>query len=66
MKVIIVGGVAGGASCAARLRRMDEEVEIYPLARRARVRSLQVHGEKAQVARAGQRTAVEHSDVFSQ
>ena len=25
MKVIIVGGVAGGASCAARLRRLDEE-----------------------------------------
>ena len=24
MKVIIVGGVAGGASCAARLRRLDE------------------------------------------
>ncbi|MHB8902271.1 MAG: FAD-dependent oxidoreductase [Thermoguttaceae bacterium] len=28
-KVVIVGGVAGGASCAARLRRMDEEAEIY-------------------------------------
>ena len=28
MKVIIVGGVAGGASCAARLRRLDENVEI--------------------------------------
>lgn len=28
MKVIIVGGVAGGASCAARLRRVDEEAEI--------------------------------------
>lgn len=27
-KVIIVGGVAGGASCAARLRRMDENIEI--------------------------------------
>lgn len=27
-KVIIVGGVAAGASAAARLRRMDEEVEI--------------------------------------
>ncbi len=25
MKVIIVGGVAGGASCAARLRRLDEQ-----------------------------------------
>jgi NADPH-dependent 2,4-dienoyl-CoA reductase/sulfur reductase-like enzyme/rhodanese-related sulfurtransferase len=28
MKVIIVGGVAGGASCAARLRRLDEGAEI--------------------------------------
>jgi NADPH-dependent 2,4-dienoyl-CoA reductase/sulfur reductase-like enzyme len=26
--VLIVGGVAGGASCAARLRRLDESVEI--------------------------------------
>lgn len=28
MKVIIVGGVAGGASAAARLRRLDENAEI--------------------------------------
>ena len=28
MKVIIVGGVAGGASCAARLRRLDESAQI--------------------------------------
>ncbi|MEX1375968.1 MAG: FAD-dependent oxidoreductase [Eubacteriales bacterium] len=27
-KVLIVGGVAGGASCAARLRRLDEDAEI--------------------------------------
>ncbi|MCK5129758.1 MAG: FAD-dependent oxidoreductase [Clostridiales bacterium] len=27
-RVLIIGGVAGGASCAARLRRMDEEAEI--------------------------------------
>ncbi|KAG2438697.1 hypothetical protein HXX76_005243 [Chlamydomonas incerta] len=27
-KVLIVGGVAGGASCAARLRRLDEKAEI--------------------------------------
>ncbi len=27
-RVLIVGGVAGGASCAARLRRLDEESEI--------------------------------------
>ena len=28
MKVIVVGGVAGGASCAARLRRLDEQDEL--------------------------------------
>jgi len=32
-KVIIVGGVAGGASAAARLRRMDEKAEIIMLER---------------------------------
>ena len=33
MKVIIVGGVAGGASCAARLRRLDEKAQILMLER---------------------------------
>jgi len=33
MKVIIVGGVAGGASCAARLRRLDEQAEILMVER---------------------------------
>lgn len=28
VKVVIAGGVAGGASCAARLRRLDESAEI--------------------------------------
>lgn len=28
MKILIVGGVAGGASCAARIRRLDEKAEI--------------------------------------
>lgn len=32
-RVLIVGGVAGGASCAARLRRLDESVEIVVLDR---------------------------------
>ncbi len=32
-KVVIIGGVAGGASCAARLRRLDEEMEIVLLER---------------------------------
>jgi len=33
MKVVIVGGVAGGASCAARLRRLDEQAEIIMVER---------------------------------
>lgn len=28
MKVVIVGGVAGGATAAARIRRLDEQAEI--------------------------------------
>jgi len=34
-KVVIIGGVAGGASCAARLRRLDETAEIVLLERGA-------------------------------
>lgn len=33
MKIVIVGGVAGGASTAARLRRLDEDAEIVILER---------------------------------
>lgn len=33
MKTIIIGGVAGGASAAARLRRLDEKAEIILLER---------------------------------
>ena len=33
MKTIIIGGVAGGASCAARLRRLDENAQIIILER---------------------------------
>lgn len=32
-RVLIIGGVAGGASCAARLRRLDESLEIVVLDR---------------------------------
>ena len=28
MKVVIVGGVAGGASAVARIRRLDEHAQI--------------------------------------
>ena len=33
MKTVIIGGVAGGATCAARLRRLDENAEIVVLER---------------------------------
>ena len=33
MKVLIIGGVAGGATAAARLRRLDEKAEIVILER---------------------------------
>lgn len=32
-KILVVGGVAGGASCAARCRRMNEEAEIVVIDR---------------------------------
>ncbi len=34
-RVLIVGGVAGGAACAARLRRLDEDAEIMMFERSA-------------------------------
>ena len=33
MKVVIIGGVAAGASAAARIRRLDEDAEIVVLER---------------------------------
>jgi NADPH-dependent 2,4-dienoyl-CoA reductase/sulfur reductase-like enzyme len=33
MKLVVVGGVAGGASTAARARRLDETAEIVVLER---------------------------------
>ncbi|WP_341976012.1 FAD-dependent oxidoreductase [Microbacterium sp. LWO13-1.2] len=37
MRIVIVGGVAGGMSCAARARRLDETAEILVLERGAHV-----------------------------
>lgn len=37
MKLLVIGGVAGGASCAARARRLSEEAEIILLDRGAYV-----------------------------
>jgi selenocysteine-specific elongation factor len=51
------GTVVTGTLIAGRVRK-EEEVEIFPLGRQARVRGLQVHGTAADQAIAGQRTAV--------
>ena len=51
------GVVVTGTLVSGRLRA-DMEVEVQPGGARARVRSLQVHGEKSGEAAAGQRTAV--------
>ncbi len=49
---VVTGTLVGGSL------RVDEEVELLPSGRRARVRGLQVHGEPVGQALAGTRTAV--------
>jgi len=56
------GTVVTGTLIAGAVAR-EQEVEVYPLGRRLRVRGLQVHGAAADRATAGQRTAVNLADV---
>jgi selenocysteine-specific elongation factor len=51
------GAVAAGTLIAGRIRREDE-VELLPHRKTARVRGIQVHGMSVDEARAGQRTAL--------
>jgi selenocysteine-specific elongation factor len=51
------GTVVTGTLMAGAME-VEQEVEVYPSARRLRVRGLQVHGGPVKKARAGQRTAV--------
>lgn len=51
------GTVITGTSISGALR-VGEDVEIYPAGLKSKVRGLQVHGAAADVARAGERTAV--------
>ena len=51
------GTVVAGTLIAGRVRE-DDEVEILPGRRGARVRGIQVHGDSVAEARAGQRTAL--------
>jgi selenocysteine-specific elongation factor len=59
------GTVVTGTLLAGRIER-EQEVEIFPLARRARVRGIQVHNRTAEAAVAGQRTALNLSGVDAQ
>ena len=51
------GTVISGTLIAGRIRK-DDEVEVLPGQRSARVRGIQVHGRSVDEARAGQRTAL--------
>jgi selenocysteine-specific elongation factor len=51
------GTVVTGTLIAGTIRREDE-LEVFPSGRRVRVRGVQVHGETAEAAVAGQRTAL--------
>ena len=51
------GTVVTGTLISGTIRR-EEELEVFPTGQRVRVRGLQVHGETADAAVAGQRTAL--------
>ena len=51
------GTVVTGTLIAGTIRKEDE-LEVFPTGRRVRVRGLQVHGQNAEAAIAGQRTAL--------
>jgi selenocysteine-specific elongation factor len=56
------GTVATGTLISGSVAR-EQEVEVYPGGRRLRVRGVQVHGNTAARALAGQRTAVNLADI---
>jgi selenocysteine-specific elongation factor len=51
------GTVVTGTLIAGTIRREDE-MEVFPLGKKVRVRGIQVHGESAEQGLAGQRTAL--------
>jgi selenocysteine-specific elongation factor len=56
------GTVVTGTLISGAIGR-DQEVELYPTGRRLRVRGVQVYGQPAERATAGQRTAVNLADI---
>ena len=59
------GTVVTGTLIAGTIRR-EEELEVFPARRRLRVRGVQVHGSAADVAVAGQRTALNLAGASTQ
>ena len=51
------GTVVTGTLISGTIRR-EEELEVFPAGKRVRVRGIQVHGDSAELAVAGQRTAL--------
>lgn len=56
------GTVVTGTLISGTVRK-EEELEVFPMERRARVRGVQVHGHTAEAALAGQRTALNLTGV---
>src|SRR6516165_4461536 len=56
------GAVVTGTLIAGKIAK-EEEVEVFPARKRARVRGVQVHGASAEQAIAGQRTALNLAGV---
>jgi len=61
------GAVVTGTMAAGSVQ-LEQEVEVHPLGRKARVRGVQVHGKQVDRAFAGQRTAlnltgIDHSEL---
>jgi selenocysteine-specific elongation factor len=59
------GTVVTGTLIAGTIRKEDE-MEVFSSGRRVRVRGLQVHGQNAEAATAGQRTAVNLAGVSTE
>ncbi len=59
------GAVVTGTLLSGTIRREDE-LEVLPAGRRVRVRGVQVHGQTAELAVAGQRTALNLTGVSTQ
>jgi selenocysteine-specific elongation factor len=59
-------GVVVTGTLAAGTIRKEDELEVFPTGKRVRVRGIQVHGQAAEQAVAGQRTALNLAGVTTQ